>query len=203
VSAALADLSAAPVSWFEWHACHRRATTDGPTFEFLVSPDARRIEYRTLGRVSSESLATYLLGQVLSFALLSRGYEPLHATAVVIDGQAIAFLGDCGHGKSTLGAGLIARGFGLLTDDCRARAAERRGWRCGPPRGCSPSQKLPAIQPHRSSTCTAKLCCGSPRQIVSRQSRCGAYLLPDPEGRARKPIEPSRCRTHCRADRRH
>ena len=57
---------------------------------------------------------------MLSFSLLSLGYEPLHATAVVVDGEAVAFLGDCGYGKSTLGAAFLARGFPLLTDDVLA-----------------------------------------------------------------------------------
>ena len=59
--------------------------------------------------------------------MLSFGYEPLHATAVVVDGEAIAFLGDCGYGKSTLGAAFVARGFPVLTDD--VLAMERRSGR--------------------------------------------------------------------------
>jgi hypothetical protein len=89
-------------------------------FEFLVSPDARTIEFRPLELATRHMLTTYLLGQVLSFPLQSLGCEPLHATAVVVDGSAIAFLGDCGHGKSTLGAAFLARGFPLLTDDLLA-----------------------------------------------------------------------------------
>ena len=59
----------------------------------------------------------YLLGQVLSFSLLSMGIESLHGTVVVIDDGAVAFVGDCGYGKSTLGAAMLARGFPVLTDD--------------------------------------------------------------------------------------
>lgn len=86
-------------------------------FEFLVSPDGRRIACRALSGASRESFQTYLLGQVLSFALLKQGIEPLHATTVVIDGQAVAFLGDCGYGKSSLGAAFLQAGYPLLTDD--------------------------------------------------------------------------------------
>ena len=67
--------------------------------------------------VSPQALHVYLLGQVLSFALLKRGIEPLHATAVLIDGQAIAFIGESGAGKSTLAASFLAAGYPLLTDD--------------------------------------------------------------------------------------
>lgn len=86
-------------------------------FEFLVSADGRKIACRELNGASQESFETYLLGQVLSFALLRWGIEPLHSTTVVIDGEAVAFLGDCGYGKSSLGAAFIQAGHPLLTDD--------------------------------------------------------------------------------------
>jgi hypothetical protein len=133
----LIDLPSKP-QWFE---C--RNLSDGATylrwsglFEFLISSDARTIEYRPLGTGPDESLTTYLLGQVLSFSLLSRGSEPLHATAVVVNGEAIAFLGDCGYGKSTLGAAFLARGFPILTDDVLTLEARAERWfaHAGPPR---------------------------------------------------------------------
>src|SRR6266851_9090486 len=69
-------------------------------FEFLISADGRRISGRPLSGSSSEAFATYLAGQVLSFALVKQGIEPLHATVVVVDGMAVALCGDCGYGKS-------------------------------------------------------------------------------------------------------
>ena len=89
--------------------------------------DARTIEFRPLEHATQHTLTTYLLGQVLSFSLLSFGCEPLHATAVVVDGSAVAFLGDCGDGKSTLGAAFLARGYPLLTDDVLALQFDRTG----------------------------------------------------------------------------
>ena len=86
-------------------------------FEFLVSPDGTRIAGRPLARATAESFQTYLLNQVLSFALLKRGAEPIHATAVVVDGSAVAFAAGPGTGKSTLGAAFLQRGYRLLTDD--------------------------------------------------------------------------------------
>jgi len=113
-----------------WFVC--RSLADGSTylrwrglFEFLVSPDGRRIAFRHLSRATHESFGVYLLGQVLSFSLLARGAETLHGTVVSIEGQGIALLGDCGDGKSTLGAALLARGFPIVTDDLIA--LERRG----------------------------------------------------------------------------
>ena len=86
-------------------------------FEFLVSADGRDIQFHRLPRATPESLSAYLLGQVLSFSLLAFGEEPLHGTVVVVDGEAIGFLGDCGYGKSTLGAAFLRLGFPVLTDD--------------------------------------------------------------------------------------
>jgi hypothetical protein len=86
-------------------------------FEFLVDPTGCDIVFHELEMASPEALQTYLLGQVLSFALLKKGIEPLHATTVVVDGHAIAFVGDSGAGKSTLAASFLAAGHSLLTDD--------------------------------------------------------------------------------------
>jgi hypothetical protein len=86
-------------------------------FEFVVASDGRRILGHPLRSVSRETFETYLLTQVLSFALLRHGLEPLHATTVVIRGKAVAFLGDCGYGKSTLAAACLRAGIPLLTDD--------------------------------------------------------------------------------------
>jgi len=86
-------------------------------FEFLISADGSRIGWRNLDGTPREALQEYLLGQVLSFAMLVRGIEPLHATAVVVGGGAIAFLGDSGYGKSSLGASFVRENHPLLTDD--------------------------------------------------------------------------------------
>jgi len=89
-------------------------------FEFVVSASAKQVRWRKLREVSNEVFFTYFLGQVLSYCLLARGIEPLHATAVIVDDHAVAFLGDSGRGKSTLAASFLQRGYTLLTDDVLA-----------------------------------------------------------------------------------
>ncbi len=105
-------------------------------FEFLIARDGRRIACRSLDGPAREAFQTYLLGQVLSFALLKRGIEPLHATAVVIDRGAVGFVGDCGYGKSSLGAAFLQAGYPLLTDDLLVVKEENHGIFAypGPPR---------------------------------------------------------------------
>lgn len=85
--------------------------------EISVSPDGRFLDCRRYAESTSESFNVYLVTQALSFALVKCGLEPLHATAVAIDGKAALFLGDCGFGKSTLAAAFLQAGYPLLTDD--------------------------------------------------------------------------------------
>jgi len=105
-------------------------------FEFLVSPDGRRIACRRLAGAPDGVLQTYLLGHVLSFALARLGVESLHATAAVVGGGAAAFVGDCGYGKSSLGAEFLRAGHPLLTDDLLVvrESAGRFESAPGPPR---------------------------------------------------------------------
>jgi hypothetical protein len=86
-------------------------------FECLVSHDGRAIHCGWLGAETTESLQVYLLGAALGHALVHQGEEPLHATVVIDQGKAIALLGNCGFGKSTLAAYLLDSGARLLTDD--------------------------------------------------------------------------------------
>jgi len=116
---------------------------DGSTYvrwdtigEFLVSADGRRITCRRVEEASLESFQVYMLGQALSFALVRQGLEPLHATAIVVDGHAVAFLGDNAFGKSSLAACFLEAGSRLLTDDLLILRESRRRVLAypGPPR---------------------------------------------------------------------
>jgi hypothetical protein len=86
-------------------------------FEFMISANGHRIAGRPLAAASLVAFQTYLLGQVISYAVIKLGFEPLHATVVVIDGGAVGFLGHSGYGKSSLGAAFLEVGFSVLTDD--------------------------------------------------------------------------------------
>ena len=112
-------IAAAPASWYRHFPCgdgsHYVQWHD--LFQFVVEPEGRVLTCYRFENAHPESFETYILGQALSFALVKQGYEPLHATAVVIEGKAVAFLGDSGYGKSTLAASFVAAGYPLLTDD--------------------------------------------------------------------------------------
>ena len=64
-----------------------------------------------------EDTATYLLGPVMGFVMLLRGVVCLHASAVAIGNEAIAFLGPAGAGKSTTAAAFAERGYNVLAED--------------------------------------------------------------------------------------
>ena len=64
-----------------------------------------------------EDIRVLLLSVVIGIFLHKKEKFPLHASAVEVNGKAILFAGQCGIGKSTFAAGLIARGTELISDD--------------------------------------------------------------------------------------
>jgi hypothetical protein len=61
-----------------------------------------------------------LFGMVLALWLELQGVPTMHASAAVIDGHAVAFLGSRGGGKTSTAAACVASGHELLTDDLLA-----------------------------------------------------------------------------------
>lgn len=133
-----ADATLNPTGWYQY-----AQLSNGQSylrwddlFEFLVDSDGRRIWCGWLGATSLESFQVYLLSHALSFAFLKQGFEPLHATSVVVYGQAVAFLGNSGFGKSSLAASFLEAGYSLLTDDLLLlwQVSGRYEGQPGPPR---------------------------------------------------------------------
>ena len=79
---------------------------NGKTIDIEASPGA------------DESLIRlYIEGMIMAMLLHQRGLCVLHASVVDIAGQAVAFLGPVGAGKSSIAAALQARGHALISDD--------------------------------------------------------------------------------------
>lgn len=64
-----------------------------------------------------DRLRLFILGAAIGVMLHMRSLFVLHASAVVIQGQAVVFMGNKGWGKSTLAATLKTRGHVVLGDD--------------------------------------------------------------------------------------
>jgi len=71
----------------------------------------------TPGHAGLETVRIDVTGRVLACALHASGVLTLHASAVVFDGRAVAFLAPKGFGKSTLALAAVLSGATVLTDD--------------------------------------------------------------------------------------
>lgn len=84
--------------------------------EFLVE-NGDTITVDVTEGVDETQVRTYVLGVLMCILLRQRGLLVLHACSLTRDGQAVAFLGESGWGKSTIAEYLTANGYSLLADD--------------------------------------------------------------------------------------
>ncbi len=114
---------------------HRGATLEVPTVETKTHIDARDAVIHIRSRfgnvevekdvvrlfpvqgVTHRALFEYYAVYILAFLLHHRNYLTLHASAVEVDGAAIAFVGPKGMGKSTTASLFYEQGHSLLSDD--------------------------------------------------------------------------------------
>lgn len=94
---------------------YRLRYADG--FEFAIDGAGTQVWSRWPSALTEADALTYLLNPVLGFVLRLRGVTALHASAIVIDDEAVVLVGPWGAGKSTTAAALAARGCPVLADD--------------------------------------------------------------------------------------
>ncbi|HEX7282342.1 MAG TPA: hypothetical protein VF239_09820 [Vicinamibacterales bacterium] len=94
--------------------------------QFILDRNGRHVRVIVAAGSTLEDAATYLLGPVIGFAMRLRGTTCLHASVVVLDGEAVAIAGPAGAGKSTTAACFSVMGHAVLSDDIAA-LAERDG----------------------------------------------------------------------------
>ncbi len=88
-----------------------------PSIARYLVKAGREILIEAESDVHAQDLRLFLLGSALGAIYLQRGFFPLHASVVVMNGNAVAFTGNSGAGKSTMAAWLNSQEFPLLCDD--------------------------------------------------------------------------------------
>ena len=85
--------------------------------EFAVSNRGRSIGWRAPASTRPDTIRHLLLDQVLPAVAFEHALIGLHASAVVVGGEGIAFAGPAGRGKSTLAASFAVDGCPVIADD--------------------------------------------------------------------------------------
>jgi hypothetical protein len=98
--------------------------TSGAGEYLLVLPGTGRVLVRNGNEITVQpdagaaaNLSAILTGPILAVLWHQRGFLPLHASVVVINGRAVALCGPAATGKSTLAAVLAERGYHVIADD--------------------------------------------------------------------------------------
>jgi hypothetical protein len=89
----------------------------GDGTEFILDRVGTEVWATWPPELTLEDTATYLLGPILGLVLRLRDIVCLHASAVAVEGSAIAFLGSAGTGKSTTAAAFAQSGYSVFSDD--------------------------------------------------------------------------------------
>jgi hypothetical protein len=84
---------------------------------FDLHPRHREIVWYPGLLATEAAVRADVLGRVMALAAHADGHFTLHASAVAVEGRAIALVGPKHAGKSTLALALVRRGARLLTDD--------------------------------------------------------------------------------------
>jgi hypothetical protein len=110
--------------------------SDATVFRFSEVVDFFLLDDGIAYQVHDEAYAfmveIHLLSYVLTFWLERAGVPALHASSVVVDGAAIAFLSRRGGGKTSLAATLLRLGHALSSDDLVAVRPSGAGYLAGP-----------------------------------------------------------------------
>lgn len=100
-----------------WQIAGKQFLLNVPNVARFLLRDGNEIVFAPESEDSVEDVPIFVLGTVFGILLHQREQIVLHASAVEVNGKAVAFCGASGAGKSTLAAALAQRGYRLLTDD--------------------------------------------------------------------------------------
>ena len=95
---------------------------------FIVSRDQSRIQCCPASDTPQVTVRHLLLDQVMPLVLSRTEPVVLHASGVLTEFGAIAFVGRTGEGKSTLAASFARNGCPMLSDDCLVLRSDCQCW---------------------------------------------------------------------------
>lgn len=112
----------------DWAGVDYRRSTEGSWYrvsydyhghiaDFGIRADGREIIVHAGDGEADAEVANLIEGPILARATRLAGCPCLHATALALDGRAIALMGPSGVGKSSLAWALIEHGCRLISDD--------------------------------------------------------------------------------------
>lgn len=101
-----------------------RYSVDDRYAEFFLDHAGTWIGVRSFAEPIFDDVASLLLGPVLGRLVRLRGIPCLHASAVAVNGRALACVGSKAAGKSTTAAGLALGGCAVLSDDLAVLAED-------------------------------------------------------------------------------
>ncbi|HEX4784357.1 MAG TPA: hypothetical protein VH350_08440 [Candidatus Sulfotelmatobacter sp.] len=104
----------------------------GDGTRFVIDQAGSQLWAAWTAETTFDNTLIYLLGPVLGFVLRLRGISCLHASAIAIDGFAIALAGVAGAGKSTAAAQFASMDYPILSDDIVMLQESESGF-CVPP----------------------------------------------------------------------
>ena len=98
----------------------------GGVARYFVEGGARVTVERAAGSTEDE-VRLFLLSSAFAALVHQRRMLPLNGTAIVAGGDAVVFAGAPALGKTTLAAGLLGKGYALLSDDLCAVSLDAAG----------------------------------------------------------------------------
>jgi hypothetical protein len=115
--------------WAEFYRSAGGVLLRFPTLaDFEISDDGQHVTCALAPNVPETTAEHLYLNQVQPLALSKLGKLVFHASAVELNGGAIAFLAETGRGKSTLAASFATNGYRFLTDDGLVLEPEEQGY---------------------------------------------------------------------------
>ena len=106
---------ATQTSWYELNDTQCLFHIDGVARYFIEHGTTIIVEPHL--QATYDAIRLWLLGSAMGALLYQRGILPIHASAVQTPTGAILIAGETGMGKSTTAAGLVERGYRLMSDD--------------------------------------------------------------------------------------